>query len=103
MDYYDLGNYSRPVTTNSAEAQRWFDRGLIWIYAYHHEEAILCFQKALEADNNCAMAHWGVPPISLRMVFVCTIAPSCAVPTLVLQALAYSFEPPNATITSSAR
>jgi hypothetical protein len=26
----------------------------------HHEEAIACFKKALEADPSCAMAHWGV-------------------------------------------
>ncbi len=61
MDYpYDLGFYSRTVTTASAEAQRWFDRGLNWCFGYHHEEAIVCFEKALEADPNCAMAHWGI-------------------------------------------
>jgi tetratricopeptide (TPR) repeat protein len=61
MDYpYDLGRYSRRVTTASADAQRWFDRGLNWCFGYHHEEAIACFEKALEADPNCAMAHWGI-------------------------------------------
>ncbi len=60
MDYYDLGSYSRRVTTSSPEAQLWFDRGLVWTYAYNHEEAIVCFQKALEADPDCAMAHWGI-------------------------------------------
>jgi tetratricopeptide (TPR) repeat protein len=61
MDYpYDVGPYSRPVTTASSEAQRWFDRGLNWCFGYHHEEAIRCFEKALEIDPNCAMAHWGV-------------------------------------------
>jgi tetratricopeptide (TPR) repeat protein len=61
MDYpYDLGPYSRKVTTTSAEAQRWFDRGLNWCFGYNHEEAIACFEKALEADPRCAMAHWGV-------------------------------------------
>jgi tetratricopeptide (TPR) repeat protein len=60
MNYYDLGTYSRPVTTSSQTAQQWFDRGLIWTYAYNHEEAIVCFQKALEADPDCAMAHWGI-------------------------------------------
>src|ERR1700693_4787212 len=57
---YDLGSYSRKVTTNSADAQRWFDRGLNWCFGYHHEEAIVCFENALAADPNCAMAHWGV-------------------------------------------
>ena len=61
MDYpYDLGSYSRTVTTTSADAQRWFDRGLNWCFGYHHEEAVACFEKALEADPNCAMAQWGV-------------------------------------------
>lgn len=61
MDYpYDLGPYTRKITTRSADAQRWFDRGLNWCFGYHHEEAIVCFEKALAADPGCAMAHWGV-------------------------------------------
>ncbi len=60
MDYYNLGTYSRKVTTSSPAAQLWFDRGLVWVYAYNHEEAVVCFQKALEADPDCAMAHWGI-------------------------------------------
>ena len=60
MEYYDLGDYSRPITTSSAQAQQWFDRGLIWTYGYNHEEAIRCFQKALGYDPDCAMAHWGI-------------------------------------------
>ena len=60
-DYgYDLGTYRRPVTTRSAEAQRWFDRGLAWTYGYHHEEAIACYRRAIDADPECAMAWWGV-------------------------------------------
>ncbi|MEY9490646.1 tetratricopeptide (TPR) repeat protein [Streptomyces calvus] len=58
-DYYDLGTYRRPVTTSSAEAQLWFDRGLMWTYAFNHEEAVACFEKAAGADPDCAMAHWG--------------------------------------------
>ncbi|WP_424977449.1 tetratricopeptide repeat protein [Leisingera sp. S232] len=57
---YDLGSYSCPVTTSSAEAQIWFDRGLIWTYGFNHTEAIKCFRNALEHDPGCAMAHWGV-------------------------------------------
>src|SRR4051812_31821206 len=52
---YDLGSYARTVTTTSADAQRWFDRGLNWCFGFHHEEAVACFEKALEADPNCAM------------------------------------------------
>ncbi|KOV75733.1 hypothetical protein ADL01_17235 [Streptomyces sp. NRRL WC-3618] len=57
---YDLGTHSRPVTTSSAEAQRWFDRGLVWTYGFHHEEAVACFEAAAAADPDCAMAHWGI-------------------------------------------
>ncbi len=58
--YYNLGRYSRPVTTDSTEAQLWFDRGLNWLFGFNHGEAIACFERAVEADPSCAMAHWGV-------------------------------------------
>jgi len=61
MDYpYDLGPHTRKITTASPDAQTWFNRGLNWCFGFHHEEAIACFEKALQADPNCAMAHWGV-------------------------------------------
>ncbi len=60
MTYFDLGPYSRKVTTSSPDAQLWFDRGLNWQFGFNHGEAIKCFRKALEHDPECAMAHWGV-------------------------------------------
>lgn len=57
---YDLGAHHRAVNTASAVAQRWFDRGLIWTYAFNHEEAARCFERAVAADAACAMAHWGL-------------------------------------------
>jgi tetratricopeptide (TPR) repeat protein len=60
MTYFDLGPYSRKVTTSSPDAQLWFDRGLNWLFGFNHGEANKCFQKALEHDPECAMAHWGV-------------------------------------------
>ncbi len=57
---YDLGAHGRRVATRSAEAQRWFDRGLVWTYGFNHEEAVRCFERALECDPHCAMAHWGI-------------------------------------------
>jgi tetratricopeptide (TPR) repeat protein len=60
MDYYDLGTHGRTVTTSSPEAQLWFDRGLVWTYAFHHEEAVVCFEAAVQADPDCAMAYWGI-------------------------------------------
>jgi tetratricopeptide (TPR) repeat protein len=58
--YYDLGSYHRPVTTSSEDCQTWFDRGLIWVYGFNHEEAAECFKKAIEVDEGCAMAYWGL-------------------------------------------
>ena len=60
MSYFDLGSYSRKITTASSDAQLWFDRGLNWLYGFNHGEAIKCFQKALGHDPKCAMAHWGI-------------------------------------------
>ncbi|MEO1090433.1 MAG: tetratricopeptide repeat protein [Pseudomonadota bacterium] len=60
MDDYDLGDYGRTVTTASLEAQRLFDKGLVWMFGYNHEAAIICFERALEHDPGCAMARWGI-------------------------------------------
>ncbi|KUI69976.1 hypothetical protein VM1G_05337 [Cytospora mali] len=58
--YYSLGSYQRHVTTNSNEAQAWVDRGLVWSYAFNHEESAACFERAIELDPECAMAYWGL-------------------------------------------
>lgn len=58
--YYDLGTYHRPVETSTAQAQLWFDRGLIWAYAFNHGEAISCFENALNLDPTLALARWGI-------------------------------------------
>lgn len=58
-DYFDLGTYSRPAS-QIPEAQVWSDRGLVWLFAYNHEEAIACFEKVLAFDPGCALAHWGI-------------------------------------------
>ncbi|HKP88139.1 MAG TPA: tetratricopeptide repeat protein [Blastocatellia bacterium] len=55
-----LGEHHHPVSTTSAEAQRFFDEGLTLVYAFNHDEAIRSFNRALELDPNLAMAHWGV-------------------------------------------
>jgi tetratricopeptide (TPR) repeat protein len=57
---FDLGTWTRPISTDSADAQVWFDRGLNWLFAYNHEEAVACFHRALSHDPDCAIAWWGV-------------------------------------------
>jgi len=58
--YDGLGSYSRKVTTNSAEAQRYFDQGFGFLHGFNHRAAIRAFQQAVEIDPGCAMAHWGI-------------------------------------------
>ncbi len=55
-DYFDLGSYQRPITTASPDAHLWFNRGLIWCYAFNQEEGVRCFRRAAEIDPDCAMA-----------------------------------------------
>ena len=57
---FDTGTYSRKVSTTSETAQLWFDRGLIWAYGFHWEEAVTCFKQSVNADPECAMSWWGV-------------------------------------------
>ncbi|KAI9172357.1 hypothetical protein HJFPF1_01859 [Paramyrothecium foliicola] len=59
-DYYDLGRYHRTLTVRNAEARTWFNRGLVWSYAFNHEEATKCFERAITHDPNCALAYWGI-------------------------------------------
>jgi len=59
-DYFDLGSYRREVTTKHPDAQKWFDHGLIWSYAFNHEESALCFERAAAIDTQCALAYWGL-------------------------------------------
>jgi len=57
--FADMGAYSRTVTTDSPEAQEYFNQGLNWLYAFNHDEAVRSFTKAAEVDPGCAMAWWG--------------------------------------------
>ncbi len=58
--YFSLGAYARSISTRSDEAQVWFNRGLNWCYAFHHKEAVRCFEKTVELDPDCAMGYWGI-------------------------------------------
>ena len=55
-----LGSHTRKVSTDSPEAQKYFDQGLNFLFGFNHGAAIRAFQAAANADPSCAMAHWGV-------------------------------------------
>jgi tetratricopeptide (TPR) repeat protein len=55
-----LGNVHHPVTTNSLEAQRFFDQGLMLHYGFNEEGADQSFRRAAELDPGMAMAYWGM-------------------------------------------
>ncbi|NEQ77867.1 MAG: hypothetical protein F6K23_35535 [Okeania sp. SIO2C9] len=56
----NLGNIHHQITTNSPQAQRYFDQGLTLIFGFNHDEAKRSFQQATKLDSNCAMCYWGI-------------------------------------------
>ncbi len=58
--YTGIGNYHRPVTTQSVEAQAYFDQGLAFLYGFNKEAACDAFKEAARLDPDCAMAYWGI-------------------------------------------
>ena len=54
-----LGPLKRPITTSSAEAQKYFDQGVQMMYAFTPLRAARSFRQAQREDPNCAMCFWG--------------------------------------------
>src|SRR4026207_137241 len=55
-----LGDLHHPVTTQSKQAQRYFDQGIRLLFGFNHKESIRSFRSAAHLDPQCAMAHWGI-------------------------------------------
>jgi tetratricopeptide (TPR) repeat protein len=55
-----LGDINHPVSTTNSEAQKFFNQGLAYIYAFNHAEAINSFKHATELDPQLAMGYWGM-------------------------------------------
>ena len=55
-----LGTLHHPVSARNPEAQKFFDQGLRFIFAFNHDEAARSFQHAGELDPKLAIAFWGV-------------------------------------------
>jgi tetratricopeptide (TPR) repeat protein len=54
-----LGPFSRPITTSSHEAQRYFDQGMQLLYAFDPNGAARSFREAWKLDPLCAMCYFG--------------------------------------------
>ncbi|HEU0252649.1 MAG TPA: hypothetical protein VFR12_06410, partial [Pyrinomonadaceae bacterium] len=55
-----LGSYSRPISTKSELAQKFFDQGLRLVYGYYSPEATASFREALRHDPDNPMLYWGL-------------------------------------------
>eukprot|EP01104_Vermistella_antarctica_P006254 TRINITY_DN16974_c0_g1_i1.p1 TRINITY_DN16974_c0_g1~~TRINITY_DN16974_c0_g1_i1.p1 ORF type:complete len:645 (+),score=124.50 TRINITY_DN16974_c0_g1_i1:107-1936(+) len=56
----DVGSFHRVVTCLNPDVNVWYTRGLVWCWAFHHEEAIYCWQQALKLEPDCPMLHWAI-------------------------------------------
>src|SRR5690242_4778292 len=54
-----LGAVHHAVCTANADAQKYFDQGLAYLYGFNHEAAVRSFEYAGRLDPNLAMAYWG--------------------------------------------
>jgi tetratricopeptide (TPR) repeat protein len=54
-----IGNASMKITTNSAEAQAYFNQGLRLLHDFWDFEAYRAFREAARQDPSAAMAYWG--------------------------------------------
>jgi tetratricopeptide (TPR) repeat protein len=55
-----LGDHRHVIATDQADAQRFFDQGLILTFAFNHDEAIRSFRRAAELDPRSPMPLWGI-------------------------------------------
>jgi tetratricopeptide (TPR) repeat protein len=81
--YDGMGTFQRPVSTHSADAQRFFDQGMRFLWVFNHDESTRSFARALELDPGCAMCAWGV---------ALTIGPNYNLPDLVKPRAKIAFE-----------
>src|SRR5262245_7634280 len=54
-----MGDTHHAITTQVAEAQRFFDQGLVLAFAFNHAEANRSFLEGARLDPDCAMCYWG--------------------------------------------
>lgn len=49
-----------PISTTNPEAQKSFNQGLTYIFAFNHDIAYREFEKAAQLDPDLAIAYWGM-------------------------------------------
>ncbi len=54
------GTYSRPISTDSAMAQQYFDQGLRFAWGFYFPESIASYQQAAIYDPDHPMPYWGM-------------------------------------------
>ena len=54
-----LGEFERPISSESEEAQAYFDQGFQMMYAFAKMEAVRSFREAWKRDPTCAICYWG--------------------------------------------
>ena len=68
-----LSDLGRPVTTDSAEAQTYFNQGLCFLFAFNHDEAIRSFAEAARHDPRAQWpggeSRWPTARISISRSF----------------------------------
>ena len=52
--YAGLGGIHHPVSTKSAQAQKYFDQGLALLFGFNHDEAAKAFTQATKFDPELA-------------------------------------------------
>ena len=55
-----FGNYRGPAASHNAEAQRFFDQGLVFGWGFNFAEAVRSFRAASQLDPACALCRWGI-------------------------------------------
>lgn len=54
-----LGEFKKPISTKSVEAQAYFNQGFQMMYSFAKAEAVRSFREAWKRDGNCAICYWG--------------------------------------------
>lgn len=56
----NLGDYHIEITTNSPQAAKFVNQGIVLANAFNHVEAERSFHAAVKIDSTCAMGYWGI-------------------------------------------